>query len=255
MTNRKSLVIGVFAVLLFIFVWDACGYSGCMDTDLFPPITRVLKRAFELILDPVFVGKDVFGSLFRLVTAAVLVLPIALFLGILAGVQPWLRAVLEPFVNFTLPLPKVAIFPLMLAIFGIGDLGKIILIGIGLFYPLFINMLHGTLRLTSGDFVDLTRIYGVRGWPLWSQIYWRGLIGDIIVGLKASLGYGFTLVIVSELSVSNNGLGNFIWRSWDSFQILDMYAAVFWLCFFGWIVQTSLDYALTRHLRLNPSRT
>lgn len=255
MSKRARWFTGFTAVILFVGIWDIASYAGWMDADLFPPITRILLRAFMLSVDAQFIGRDLLGSMGRLFSAAVLVLPLAIFLGIWAGAKPVVNAALSPFVNFTLPLPKVAIFPLMLAIFGLGDQGKIVLIGIGLFYPLFMNVLHGTLRLSAGDFVDLTRIFEVRGWPLWYQIYWRGLTGDIILGLKASLGYGFTLVIVSELSASNNGLGNFIWRSWDSFQILDMYAGVFWLCFLGWTVQSALDYALSRHYLLNPPRT
>jgi len=252
---RRQTLIGALAVISFFTLWDGLGYLGIIDTDLFPPFTQILRRALELSVDTQFITRDLYGSMRRLTLAAVLVLPIALGLGMLAGIKPWMHAAITPFFNFTLPLPKVAIFPLMLAIFGLGDTGKIVLIGIGLFYPLFMNVLHGTLRLRAGDLVDLVSIYQVRGWPLWYQLYWRGLIGDIIVGLKASLGYGFTLVIVSELSASNNGLGNFIWRSWDAFQILDMYAAVFWLCFLGWVVQTLLDRALVYHFRLSPPRT
>lgn len=254
MSSRARFFAGFVSVALFVVIWDLASRTGWMDTDLFPPITRILARALQLSFDSEFIARDLFGSMRRLFYAGVFVLPIALFLGIWAGAKPWVNASLSPFVNFTLPLPKVAIFPLMLAVFGIGDLGKIVLIGIGLFYPLFINVLHGTLRLSSGDFNDLTKIYYVSGRALWYHVYWRGLTGDILVGLKASLGYGFTLVIVSELSASNNGLGNFIWRSWDAFQILDMYAAVFWLCFLGWLVQSALDRALVYHFRLSPPR-
>jgi NitT/TauT family transport system permease protein len=255
MSGRARFITGFCAVLAFVLIWDFCGYAGLIDADLFPPVTRVLLRAFELSVDRDFIFHDLFGSMSRLLAASVFVLPLAVIFGIWAGAQPRAHAALLPFVNFTLPLPKVAIFPLMLAIFGLGDTGKIVLIGIGLFYPLFINVMHGTLRIAAGDYSDLTSLYGIRGWTLWYQVYWKGLMGDILVGLKASLGYGFTLVIVSELSASNNGLGNFIWRSWDAFQILDMYAAVFWLCFLGWVVQSALDRSLAHHFRLNPPRS
>lgn len=255
MNRRARLLIGLGSLVTFVALWDASAYFGWSDADLFPPLEKILRRAFELGVDKEFIERDLWGSMFRLICAAAMAIPVAISSGLCAGAFPRVQAAIVPFVNFTLPLPKVAIFPLMLAVFGLGDLGKVALIGIGLFYPLFINVLHGTQRLSSGEVLDLTRLYGIHGAALWYRVYWRGLTTEILVGLKASLGYGFTLVIVSELSASNNGLGNFIWRSWDAFQILDMYAAVFWLCTLGWIVQSSLDKALERHLRLNPART
>lgn len=255
MTRQARLLIGLSALAAFVGLWDMAAFLGWSDADLFPPIVKIVGRAFELGIDREFIGRDLWGSISRLTYAALIAIPTAIFSGLCAGAFPRVHAAIVPFVNFTLPLPKVAIFPLMLAVFGLGDFAKVALISIGLFYPLFINVLHGTQRLSSGEVFDLTRLYEIRGAALWYRVYWCGLIAEILVGLKASLGYGFTLVIVSELSASNNGLGNFIWRSWDAFQILDMYAAVFWLCALGWVVQASLDKALERHLRLNPART
>lgn len=249
MTIGREVMVGILSLVVMVFVWDSFGYAGVFDIELFPPITRVLIRAWELLLDGEFILRDVLSSMKRLALAASVAIPFAVATGAIVGVSSWVQAAIGPFINFTMPLPKVAIFPLMLAIFGVGDVGKIVLIGIGFFYPLFVNVLNGTMKIQTSEYMDLARVYGIRGKGLWIDVYGKGITLDILSGLKTSFGYGFTLVVVSELTASQNGLGNFVWRSWDAYQILDMYAGIFWLCFLGWTVQCVLDWAIERSLK------
>ena len=60
-----------------------------------------------------------------------------------------------------------------------------------------------------------------------------GTLQEILTGLKLALNYGLTLVVVSEISASNNGIGYFIWKSWDQFKIINVYSGVFVLSIIG----------------------
>ena len=233
--------IGFISVVVFISIWDHCSATGVLDADLFPSFVGILKRCLILLTNREFLTGDVAASLARFAIASVITVPLAVLLALTSALVPWFWSVVSPFFNFTLPLPKVAIFPLILAQFGIGDTGKITLIGIGMFYPLFLNVFRGATRLKSAEWTDLIAIYRIRGIKLWYRYYLRGLRIDLVTGLKTSFGYGFTLVIVSELTASRNGIGNFIWRSWDAYNIVDMYAGVIILCFIGWLMQAALD--------------
>jgi NitT/TauT family transport system permease protein len=249
--SDRSLFFSVIFILILLGAWEASSRLQWIDPDLFPPVSRLFLRCLELAVDPLYLSRDVAGSLRRLTIATVVVVPFAIALGLSAGLWRIASLILSPLVNFTFPLPKVAIFPLILALFGLGDTGKIVLIGIGLFYPLFVNVMNGALRLKKSPLMNVVHVYRIRGEDLAWRFYIKGLIPDILTGLKSSLGYGFTLVIVSELTASNNGIGNFIWRAWDGYNILDMYAGIFTLCLLGWIVQTAFDRLLMRWLRLS----
>lgn len=249
MAVGRQAVLGSLSLLGIIAAWDSLGYLGVLDTELFPPVTRILARAWELIVDGEFISRDVLSSMKRLAAASAVSIPIAVIAGAIVGAFSWARAAVGPFINFTMPLPKVAIFPLMLAIFGVGDMGKIVLICIGFFYPLFVNVLNGTLKIRNSEYMDLAHVYGIRGKRLIWDVFAKGIQLDVLSGLKTSFGYGFTLVVVSELTASQNGIGNFVWRSWDAYQILDMYAGIFWLCFLGWTVQSLLDWRIARSLK------
>lgn len=70
-----------------------------------------------------------------------------------------------------------------------------------------------------------------------------------LVGLKAAIGYDLLLVVVSEFSVSKNGIGHFIWQAWDQFRIIDMYAGVLILCLLGLCFSYVLDTIIDKWTR------
>jgi ABC-type nitrate/sulfonate/bicarbonate transport system permease component len=241
MKRGTSAVFGFVGVLIFIGLWDICSRTGFMDPDLFPPLSLVIQRTAQLLISQDFLARDVGSSLYRLATACAITWPLACLVGVLAGRSSLVSAVLSPFFNFTFSMPKVAVFPLLLVTLGLGDKSKIALISIGVFYPLCLNIWNATQKLHASALRDVMKVYGVGGKKLFLDFYFRGLIPDIVVGAKASVAYGFTLVVVSEISASNNGIGNFIWRAWDGSNVLDMYAGVLVLCLLGFLAQTVLS--------------
>lgn len=245
MSRYRRFYYGFNGIVLLVAAWELARFAFAAGSDLFPSIALVVGRSVELFFDGGFQSGAVIPSLMRLLAAAVIAVPVAIVFGMATGASGRLRALVQPVFNFTYPLPKVAIFPLMLALFGIGHTGKIALISIGIFYPLFFSCAGGVTRLKRSDFHDLIPIYRIRGWRLVRDFYFRGIGSDLWTGMKTSIGYGFTLVVVSEMTASNDGIGHFIWRSWDGYNILDLYAGIALLCFFGWIAQYGID-ALSR---------
>lgn len=230
-------------------LWEIAGLWGAGDETIFPPLHLVLWRVLGLLTNPEFLARDFLGSAQRFIAGLVLSVPFAILLGIVCGRSDVAARALNPIVNFTYPLPKVAVLPVFLVIFGIGDAGKIALIAVGAFYPVFVNVYGGSLRLKTSPLEDIVRIYRLRGSQLWWQLAVKGIWPDILIGLKSAFAYALTLVVVSEFTVSNNGLGNFVWRSWDQFRVNDMYAGIFILCVIGWILQEILDGLLGRALK------
>lgn len=80
---------------------------------------------------------------------------------------------------------------------------------------------------------DLVRIYKLSRFDyIWNFIL-KGIQQELITGLKLELNYGLALVVVSEFSISNNGIGYFILRSWDQFKIINVYSGIFILSILG----------------------
>jgi NitT/TauT family transport system permease protein len=151
---------------------------------------------------------------------------------------------LNPLIAFTFPLPKVALYPLLLLVFGIDSWSKIALISIGLFYLLHIHFRIGFLRVLSSSYSEIINIYPLRRWDyLWNFLL-KGTLQELFTGLQVALNYGLTLVVVSEFSASNNGIGYFIWKSWDQFKIINVYSGVVLLSCLGFLLFTFFTFLI-----------
>ncbi len=175
------------------------------------------------------------SSLYRLSIAALVAIPTAIALATITSTVKWFDELFEPIIAFTFPLPKVAIYPLLLLIFGIDQKSKIALIAIGIFYLVFINTRLGMKKLLASQINDIVLVYKLSRWNYFVNYLVKGSQLDILTGIKIALNYALTLVIVSEATVSNNGIGYFIWRSWDQFNILNVYSSVLLLCLIGYV--------------------
>lgn len=175
------------------------------------------------------------SSLYRLLIAALIAIPSAIIMATISSRVKWFDELISPIIAFTFPLPKVAIYPLMLLVFGIDQKSKIALISIGIFYLVYINTRLGMKKLIESQVNNIVLVYPLSNWNYLINYLIKGSQLEILTGFKIALNYGLTLVIVSEATVSNNGIGYFIWRSWDQFNILNVYSAVLLLSTFGFV--------------------
>ncbi len=234
MNRGRQLSIGIFSVGVIVLLAELASRFAWWNSEVLPPISRIILRAGSLCVDSDFQQGAILPSLLRLMAACCIACPFALLVAFMTSSSEVVRAAISPFIEFSYPVPKAALFPLALVFFGIGDFAKVILIAVGIFFPLYFSIASGLQQLRSSAQFDVVKVYRIRGWPLFRDFYWRGLLPDALVGLRLALGYGFTLVVVSEMTASRDGIGNFIWRAWDNSNLLDVHAGVFLLCLFSW---------------------
>ncbi|MDD4974873.1 MAG: ABC transporter permease subunit [Bacteriovorax sp.] len=241
----KKIVISCSSIIVLVLVWEALTAMKFVDIQFFPPPHLFVSKAFDLLTGEFF-HLDFLMSISRFLLAGIISIPLAYLLGICAGSSGPIDQLINPFLALTYPLPKIAIFPLILLIFGIGDFSKVILIAIGMFYLVYINVRSGTKRILNSSLMEIVHVYKIVGWNYYYHFLFKGVLRDFLVGLKASLGYGLLLVVVSEFSVSKNGVGHFIWQSWDQFRVIDMYAGILILSFLGLFISYGLDFFIDR---------
>ena len=172
----------------------------------------------SLFADPYQRGRllaDIGVTYERLAIGYVMGALIGVVAGITMGLSATMRFCLGPLVSATFPTPKLAIFPLLIVIFGIGDPSKIALVALGVFYMvcisgvLYSNPLHR----------DVATAFKIPAWVTWTRIVVPSALPSIITGLKLGLGQALILVVSAEFVSADNGLGHFIWDSW---QVLDI---------------------------------
>ncbi len=235
MAKRSRVASGV---ILSVGLWEAVAWW--MDEEFFLSLMTIATRLLELFGDEGF-RHDLYASLAR--TAAGTSIGTLLAAGVAAAVviKPSIRDFLSGPLYFLFPIPKVALFPFFLLIFGLGWKSQTALIAMGVFFLVYINLQAGMQRLLRSNLRDALIAQGVSVGRSFYPYFVKGCIPDLLTGLRSGIGYGLTLMVVSEISGSRDGLGHFIWRSWDLFRIADLYCGVFVIGLVGVSINLLLD--------------
>ena len=164
----------------------------------------------------------------------------ALILGIAMGLNRPIRALCDPIIAATYPVPKSAILPLALLIFGLGEGSKIFMVAVGVFFPLVINTTTGVLEINK-IYLDVGRNYKASRWSTFWTIALPGALPVIMTGLKLGIGIGLVLIAVAEMVGAKSGLGYLIWSAWSTFAVEQMYVGLFVIAIIGFLLTLALN--------------
>lgn len=145
--------------------------------------------------------------------------------GLLAGSLRPAERFLDPVISLTYPVPKIAALPIVFAWFGLGDLSKVVIISVSVFFPVYIAALYGA-KATARVHLWGALSMGARRRQLFWKIVLPSAMPQIFNGLRVGLALSFIIMVVAELVVSREGLGYLIGFAGDSLRFDIMYAAI-----------------------------
>ena len=237
-----NIIFKSIPVLVALILWQTLTRFNLISALYFPPPADILKELFFLLFNDPSFTYGILRSSYRLFLGLLISVPTAIIVGLAMSLSRHITFWLEPLIAVTYPIPKLAIFPLLLVIFGIDDMPKIAVIAIGIFFLVLLNTLHGLERLSKAGYFDIVTIYKI---PFWKKIFHvmiKGIFPDILNGIKVGIGYGLVMVVAGEFTVSKDGIGFFMWNAWDQFRITDLYCGLFVLSLMGFIFFNTLDF-------------
>ena len=145
----------------------------------------------------------------------------AVVVGIAVGLLWTLFPVSEKYMNVfcsaIMAVPKVAILPLLILWFGIGEMSKVFIIIIGTFVPCLLNAYNG-VRLVDPDLYDVIRVLGGKRRDEIFHVCFPASFPAVFAGLQISLSSAWTCVLAAELMNSRDGMGFLIKRGMDTHQ-------------------------------------
>jgi NitT/TauT family transport system permease protein len=162
------------------------------------------------------------------------------------GIWNPMRAVVKPLSAATYPIPKSSILPLILLIFGLGEMSKIVMVAIGVFFPVAINSTAGVLQINKA-YMDVGKSYKASSWNTFWTIALPGALPFIMTGVRLGAGLGLVLIAVAEMVGAKSGLGYMIWSAWETFSVEQMYVGLMMFALLGFALSWGLD-ALERWL-------
>jgi sulfonate transport system permease protein len=222
--DRRDIWLGLATPVLLLVLWQVSAMAGVVDTRIFTPPAGVFEAFVELVSTGQLM-RDIGVSVTRLVLGFVLGSIGGIALGLVMGYFRVVRAALSPTMTALYALPKIAIIPLLLVIFGIGEVPRVLSVAIGTFFILLIATADA-VRGLDPRIVEAGRAFRATGFALFWHVILRGSLPGIFTGLRLAAGIALILVTATEFVAANDGLGYLIWNSWTLFQPPRMYVGL-----------------------------
>jgi ABC-type nitrate/sulfonate/bicarbonate transport system permease component len=237
--RARERILGIASPILLLAVWELAARFHFIDTRFFPAPSSVIAVMIEMLRSGELVTNTLV-SLRRLALGTLIGGGPALVLGIAMGLNRWVRAVFDPLVAATYPIPKSAILPLALLIFGLGEGSKIFMVAVGVFFPVVINATTGVLEINR-IYLDVGRNYKASRWNTFWTIALPGALPVIMTGFKLGIGIGLVLIAIAEMIGAKSGLGYMIWTAWETFSVEQMYVGLFMIAIIGFVLTAVLN--------------
>jgi ABC-type nitrate/sulfonate/bicarbonate transport system permease component len=233
------LAAGTPAVL--IALWEICARTEVLNPLFFPPPSEVIDTWWQLLRTG-GLGTDVRISVTRLAVGFVLGAVPGVALGMAMGLWQPVRSAVLPTVNALYPIPRIAILPLVLVVFGIGESGKLFMIAFSVFFLMLIQTLAG-VRGIEPVMLDVARSVRASPWQQYRSVAFPGALPSIFTGVRLALGFALIVIVGTEFIASNDGVGARIWRSYQILDIESMYAGLITTALIGWGLNLLVDAA------------
>jgi sulfonate transport system permease protein len=134
---------------------------------------------------------------------------VAVTFGLASGLSRWGEALVDPLMQIKRTIPVVALSPLFIVWFGIGETPKIALIAVAAVFPLYLNLFAG-IRGVDVRLVEAARSFGLTGWSLIREVILPGALPSFFVGLRYSLSISVIMLVIAEQINAQAGLGHLI---------------------------------------------
>lgn len=231
--------LSVLSPLTLLLLWEFMAYIHVIDVRLLSCPSLILQAFIPLFLSGDLLYNTAVSVQRVLLGFLVGSLP-GILLGISMGLSPVVRSAVEPMIAATYPIPKLALMPLILLIFGLGETSKIFTIAIGVFYLVVINTMAGVLHIDK-IYLDVAKNFGASRKDFYLTVALPGALPMIFAGLKLGMGMALILIVAAELSAAKAGVGWMIWRAYDMFDIEQMFVALIMLSVLGYLFSLLLD--------------
>lgn len=131
---------------------------------------------------------------------------VGFLLGMFTGLYHRADQVLNTPIQMIKSVPRLAILPLILVWFGIGETSKVVLIALSTFFPIYLNTFHGIRSIDRG-LIEMGRVYGLSSWDMFRHIIFPGAVSSIMIGVRQSIGGTWLILIVAETVAAKSGIG------------------------------------------------
>jgi len=214
-----------------VILWETAARSGLFSPLIVPPVTRIGYQLWLLATQPESLV-EAWYSVARGLGGFALAAVVGAALGVVMGRSALAAACLGPIFSGTYPIPKIALFPIFIYLFGIGSLSKVLLVFLECLYPIVITTQSGGRAVNRVLVWSAANMGASRARILWSVVL-PATAPFIFAGFRIAMPIAMVVVIITEMISSADGLGYLVMYSLASFKTDRMLAVVLVIALVG----------------------
>ncbi|MDS9472875.1 ABC transporter permease [Sporosarcina pasteurii] len=236
--ERWKQMLTIASPILLLMLWEFLSRTGLMDIRFFPPPTAIMGTFWEMISNGTLF-EHIGISLYRIILGFLLGVIPGVVIGLLMGLYSPIRHFISPIVMALMPIPTLALLPIIIILFGIGDLSKVITIAGSVFFPVVINTVAGVINIDS-IYLDVAKNYGAGKVNFFLKIALPGALPVMLEGIQMGQAIALLTIVAAEMMGATSGIGFLIWTSYKAFLLKEMYVGLILISFFGYLFSIML---------------
>jgi sulfonate transport system permease protein len=205
MSTRLQALTQWILPLGIVALWEGFSAAGVIPARVLPAPTDVLAAGWKLLLSGEL-GRNIWISFWRAIVGFAIGGAFGFALGLANGLSRRSERIFDSTLQMARNIPHLAMIPLVILWFGIGEEAKLFLVALGVFFPIYINTQHG-IRNVDPQLVEMGRTYGMSPVMLFRRVILPGALPSIFVGLRYGLGIMWLTLIVAETIAASSGIG------------------------------------------------
>lgn len=221
----------IISPLFLIFSWELTARGGLVDPFFLPAPTAIAESLYNLAASGELL-RHTGISLFRALSGYILAAIVGLSLGILMGWSKRIEELIDPLVELIRPVSTLALIPLMIIWFGVGNGSKIIVIFKACFFPILLNTVAG-IKNVDLRLIQAARSLGAKGMQIWAKVIIPAALPTIFTGLRISTAISMLAIVGVEMFSGDSGLGFLVIDAQRVFATEKMFAGIITLSVLG----------------------
>jgi sulfonate transport system permease protein len=216
--RRRALELSLAAAvpLLLVLLWQLAAVRGWIDDRVYPAPSTILADGWDRAAAG-DLWPDVWATLKRVLAGYAVGTAAGYLLGLLMGSLPLVRAALEPLLDALYVVPKLALLPVFLNMFGLGEGPQVALVAATVFFFVWISTMSAVMAVPDGH-RDAGRVFGASPWQMFRHVLLPASLPAVLVGARIAAGVAVLVIVASEQIAATDGLGHLIFDSRALFQ-------------------------------------
>ena len=225
--------------------WELASRRAWVDPLFLPPPSIVFLDIWRLAVGGSLLA-DIGASLRRVVLGFGIAVLVSVAVGALMARSRLGEDLIDPLVELVRPVSPLALFPLALLWFGIGDASKVFLIAVACSFPIILNTYAG-VRAIEPSLLLAARSLGATSWEIMQRVVLPASLPHIFTGLRLAWGVALIVIIASEMIGSVSGLGYMVLTAQQTFRVERVFAGIIVIGILGFATDQAMR-ALQRWL-------